>query len=205
MRCSKQQFDTQKALVDQLVAQTHSDQAAIESAKATLDYTDMVAPLTGLTGIRQVDEGNIVHATDTTGIVVITQIKPIAVLFSLPQQELPDLNKGMVKGALPVQAMGADGTSVADTGKVVVINNQVDQTTGTVQLKAELSQYGHSALARAVHQCAGSHQHAAPGRGRADRGGPARAGRYLRLCRQGRQHGCHAPRHDASSRMTSRP
>jgi multidrug efflux system membrane fusion protein len=132
----KQQVDTQKALVDQLVAQTQSDQALIESAKATLDYTDVVAPLTGLTGIRLVDEGNIVHATDTTGIVVITQIKPISVLFSLPQQELPDLNKGMLKGALPVQAMGADGTSVADTGKVVVINNQVDQTTGTVQLKA---------------------------------------------------------------------
>ena len=132
----KQQVDTQKALVDQLVAQTQSDQALIESAKATLDYTDVVAPLTGLTGIRMVDEGNIVHATDTTGIVVITQIKPISVLFSLPQQELPDLNKGMLKGILPVQAMGADGTSVADTGKVEVINNQVDQTTGTVQLKA---------------------------------------------------------------------
>jgi len=115
----------------------HSDQASINNAKANLDYTDVVAPLTGLTGIRQVDEGNIVHASDTTGIVVITQIKPIAVLFSLPQQNLPELNKGMAEGTLPVQALAADNTSVVDTGKLTVINNQVDQTTGTVQLKAE--------------------------------------------------------------------
>src|SRR6516162_9596330 len=85
----------QKAQVDQLTAQTQSDQASINNAKATLDYTDVVAPLTGLTGLRLVDEGNIVHASDTTGLVVITQIKPIAVLFNLPQQDLPDLNKGM--------------------------------------------------------------------------------------------------------------
>jgi membrane fusion protein, multidrug efflux system len=133
----KQQVDTTKALVDQYTALVQSDQASINNAKANLDYTDVVAPLTGLTGIRQVDEGNIVHATDTTGIVVITQIKPIAVLFSLPQQNLPELNKGMAEGTLPVQALAADNTTVVDTGKVTVINNQVDQTTGTVQLKAE--------------------------------------------------------------------
>jgi multidrug efflux system membrane fusion protein len=134
----KQQLDTTKSLVDQYTAQTQSDQASINNAKATLDYTDVVAPITGLTGIRQVDEGNIVHASDTTGIVTITQIKPIAVLFNLPQQNLPDLNKGMAESVLQVQALGGpDGTSVVDTGKVVVINNQVDQTTGTVQLKAE--------------------------------------------------------------------
>jgi multidrug efflux system membrane fusion protein len=133
----KQQVDTQKATVDQLTAQTQSDQASINNVKATLDYTDVVAPITGLTGIRLVDEGNIVHASDTTGLVVITQIKPIAVLFNLPQQQLPDLNKGMAAGQLPVQAIAADGTAVIDSGKVVVINNQVDQTTGTVQLKGE--------------------------------------------------------------------
>jgi multidrug efflux system membrane fusion protein len=133
----KQQVDTQKALVDQLTAQTHSDQASIESARATLDYTDVVAPLTGLTGIRQVDEGNIVHASDTTGIVVITQIRPISLLFSLPQQNLPELIRGRMRGELLVQAMGGDGATVVDSGKLSVINNQVDQTTGTVQLKAE--------------------------------------------------------------------
>jgi multidrug efflux system membrane fusion protein len=132
-----QQVDTQKALVDQLLAQTQADQAAIENAKAILDYTDVVAPIAGITGIRMVDQGNIVHATDATGIVNITQIKPIAVLFNLPQQELPDLNKAMARGPLTLQAMGDDGTTVVDDGHVMIINNQVDQTTGTVQLKAE--------------------------------------------------------------------
>jgi multidrug efflux system membrane fusion protein len=133
----KQQVDTQKSLVDQLTAQTQSDQGAIDNAKAILNYTDMVAPIAGLTGIRQIDAGNIVHAADTTGLVVITQIKPIAVLFNLPQLDLPALNKGMSLGQLPVQALASDGTTVIDSGKVVVINNQVDQTTGTVQLKGE--------------------------------------------------------------------
>jgi len=133
----KQQVDTQRATVDQLTAQTQSDQASINNAKASLDYTDVVAPLTGLTGLRLVDEGNIVHASDTAGLVVITQIKPIAVLFNLPQQQLPALNKGMAAGQLPVQAIAADGTTMLDRGKVTVINNQVDQTTGTVQLKGE--------------------------------------------------------------------
>jgi membrane fusion protein, multidrug efflux system len=133
----KQQVDTQKSLVDQLTAQVQADQGGIDNAKATLGYTDVVAPIAGLTGIRQIDEGNIVHTTDTTGLVTITQIKPIAVLFSLPQQNLPALNKAMSQGRLAVQALAADGTSVLDDGDVVVINNQVDQTTGTVQLKGE--------------------------------------------------------------------
>jgi multidrug efflux system membrane fusion protein len=136
---NKQQADTQKAMVDQFTAQVQFDQAAIDNAKAILDYTDVVAPIPGLTGIRQVDEGNIVHTTDTTGIVTITEIKPITVLFNLPQQNLAALNKGMAQASLPVQALGPDGTSVIDNGKVVVINNQVDQTTGTVQLKAEFA------------------------------------------------------------------
>jgi multidrug efflux system membrane fusion protein len=133
----KQQVDTQKSLVDQLTAQVQGDQGGIDNAKATLGYTDVVAPIAGLTGIRQIDEGNIVHTTDTTGLVTITQIKPIAVLFSLPQQNLPALNKAMSQGRLAVQALAADGTTLLDDGEVVVINNQVDQTTGTVQLKGE--------------------------------------------------------------------
>jgi len=134
---NKQQYDTQKAMVDQLTAQTQFDQAAIDNAKAILDYTNVVAPIAGLTGIRQVDEGNIVHATDATGIVTITQIKPITVLFNLPQQNLAALNKAQSQAPLSVLAVAPDGTTVVDNGKVVVINNQVDQTTGTVQLKAE--------------------------------------------------------------------
>ena len=134
---NKQQLDTQRALVSQLEAQVKVDQAAIDNARAVLSYTDVVAPIAGRTGIRLVDEGNLVKASDTTGIVVITQIRPISVFFSLPQQELPELNRGLAEGPLPVDALGADGKTVLDHGKVLVIDNQVDQTTGTIKLKAE--------------------------------------------------------------------
>ena len=134
---NKQQLDTQKALVSQLEAQVNLDQASIDNARAILSYTDIIAPITGRTGIRLVDEGNLVRAADTTGIVILTQLKPISVFFSLPQQNLPDLTKGMAEGPLPVDALTADGKSALDKGKVLVIDNQVDQTTGTVKLKAE--------------------------------------------------------------------
>src|SRR5215470_1671233 len=133
---NKQQLDTQRALVAQLEAQVKADQAAIDNARAILSYTDITAPIAGRTGIRLVDEGNLVRAADTTGIVVITQIKPITVLFNLPQQELPQLTRGMSEGPLPLDALGQNGKPV-DKGKVLVIDNQVDQTTGTVKLKAE--------------------------------------------------------------------
>jgi len=134
---NKQQLDTQKALVSQLEAQVKLDQASIDNARAILSYTDVVAPITGRTGIRLVDEGNLVRAADTTGIVILTQLRPISVFFSLPQQNLPDLTKGMAEGPLPADALTADGKSALDRGKVLVIDNQVDQTTGTVKLKAE--------------------------------------------------------------------
>jgi multidrug efflux system membrane fusion protein len=134
---NKQQFDTQKALVDQNVAQVQSDQAAIESARATLGYTNIVAPLTGRTGIRQVDEGNIVHASDTTGIVVITQLQPISVMFNLPQQDLDRVNAAFAKGALEVDALRSDSNEVIDRGTLTVVDNQVDASTGTVKLKAD--------------------------------------------------------------------
>jgi multidrug efflux system membrane fusion protein len=134
---NKQQVDTQRALVAQLEAQVRSDQAVIDNARAILSYTDISAPIEGRTGIRQVDVGNIVKPSDTTGIVVITQIRPISVFFNLPQQEVAALNRGMAEGQLPVQAMAADGKTPVDSGKVQVIDNQVDQTTGTVRIKAE--------------------------------------------------------------------
>jgi membrane fusion protein, multidrug efflux system len=134
---TKQQLDTQKALVDQLVAQVQLDQAAIDNAKAILSYTDIISPLAGRTGIRMVDEGNIVRASTSTGIVILTQLRPISILFNLPQQELPNLTKGLAEGPLPIDALGADGKTTIDKGKVTVIDNQVDQTTGTVKLKAE--------------------------------------------------------------------
>jgi multidrug efflux system membrane fusion protein len=134
---NKQQLDTQRAMVSQLQAQVQLDQAAIDNARAILSYTDVIAPITGRTGIRQIDEGNIVKAADATGIVILTQLRPISIFFNLPQQELPDLNKALAEGSLPVDALGPDGKTPLDTGKVVVIDNQIDQTTGTVKLKAE--------------------------------------------------------------------
>ena len=134
---NKQQLDTQRALVSQLEAQIKLDQAAVDNARAVLSYTEIVAPIAGRTGIRLVDAGNLVRGTEATGIVILTQLRPISVFFSLPQQHLPELTKGMAEGQLPVAALTADGKSALDKGKVMVIDNQVDQTTGTVKLKAE--------------------------------------------------------------------
>jgi membrane fusion protein, multidrug efflux system len=133
---SKQQADTQKALVAQLEAQVQGDQAAIDNTKATLAYTIIKAPIDGRTGIRLVDQGNILHASDVNGIVVITQIKPISVIFNLPQQQLRPVNAAMAKGAVAVNALEADNTTVIDKGTIEVIDNEVDQTTGTIKFKA---------------------------------------------------------------------
>jgi multidrug efflux system membrane fusion protein len=134
---SKQQADTQRAVVAQQEALVNADQAAIENAQATLGYTKIIAPLSGRAGLRQVDQGNIVHASDATGLVVITQLQPITVQFSLPQQQIVRVNAASAKGALSVDVFGNDGTTVADTGKLTGIDNQVDPTTGTLKLKAE--------------------------------------------------------------------
>jgi membrane fusion protein, multidrug efflux system len=134
---SKQQADTQKSLVAQQEALVNADQAAIDNAAATLSYTKIIAPLSGRAGLRQVDQGNIIHAADTTGLVVITQLQPIAVLFSLPQQQIVRANAAAAKGTLQVDVFGNDGVTVIDTGTLTGIDNQVDITTGTVKLKAE--------------------------------------------------------------------
>jgi multidrug efflux system membrane fusion protein len=134
---NKQQLDTQRALVTQLEAQVKLDQAAMDNARAILSYTEIVAPIAGRTGIRLVDAGNLVRGAEATGIVILTQLRPISVFFSLPQQNLPELTKGMAEGELPVDALTTDGKSALDKGKVRVIDNQVDQTTGTVKLRAE--------------------------------------------------------------------
>ncbi len=134
---SKQQADTQRAVVAQQEALIKADQAAIDNAQATLGYTKIVAPISGRAGLRQVDQGNIIHAADATGLVIITQLQPIAVQFSLPQQQIVRVNAASAKGTLEVDAFGNDGITVADTGKLTGIDNQVDQTTGTLKLKAE--------------------------------------------------------------------
>ena len=133
----RQQLDTQKMTVAQQEAQVKLDQAQIDNAKAILDYTSIVAPISGRTGIRQVDQGNIVHASDASGIVVITQLQPISVLFTLPQQQLGEVNRAFAVGALPVDAFGPDNKTVVETGELKVVDNQVDSSTGTIKLKAE--------------------------------------------------------------------
>jgi multidrug efflux system membrane fusion protein len=134
---SKQQYDTQRAVVAQQEALVNADQAAIDNAQATLGYTKIIAPLSGRAGLRQVDQGNIIHASDATGLVIITQLQPIAVQFSLPQQQIVRVNAASAKGALNVDVFGNDGTTVIDTGVLKGIDNQVDPTTGTLKLKAE--------------------------------------------------------------------
>ena len=134
---SAQQADTQRATVANLEALVKSDQAAIDNAQATLGYTKVVAPLSGRAGLRQVDQGNIVHASDATGVVVITQLQPIGVWFSLPQQQIVRVNSASGVGTLAVDVFANDGKTVADTGTLTAVDNQVDQTTGTVKLKAE--------------------------------------------------------------------
>jgi multidrug efflux system membrane fusion protein len=134
---SKQQADTQRAVVAQQEALVNADQAMIDNAQATLGYTKIIAPLSGRAGLRQVDQGNIIRASDPTGLVIITQLQPIAVQFSLPQQQIVRVNAASAKGALSVDVFGNDGTTVVDTGKLTGIDNQVDPTTGTLKLKAE--------------------------------------------------------------------
>ena len=132
---SAQQADTQKAQVAQVQAQIQQDQAAIDTAKTTLDYATIRAPIDGRTGIRLVDAGNIVHAGDATGLVTIAQVRPIAAVFNLPQQLLGQINAAQARAPLKLEAFNPDTHKVTDTGVLQVVDNTVDQTTGTVKLK----------------------------------------------------------------------
>jgi multidrug efflux system membrane fusion protein len=133
---AQQQVDDQQTQVDQVRATVGIDQAQVETARLNLDYASIRSPLDGVTGIRQVDAGNIVHAGDAGGIVVITQLDPIAVLFTLPQDDLPRVSEAMGKGELTVDALSRDGGARLGTGKVLLVDNQINQTTATIRLKA---------------------------------------------------------------------
>jgi multidrug efflux system membrane fusion protein len=135
---SHQQVDTQQALVAHSVAALSQDEAAIAAARLNLDFTTIRAPIEGRTGLRMVDAGNLVHANDTAGLVMITQIHPIAVVFTLPQTNLPGIQAAMAKGTLPVYAYDDDGALLA-TGELMTIDNMIDQTTGTIKLKAKFA------------------------------------------------------------------
>ena len=132
----KQQADTQRALVAQYEAQVRADQATIDNTKAILGYTTIRSPLDGRTGIRLVDAGNLVQANGANGIVVITQIKPISVVFTLAQQNLRAVTTALARGPLDAQAFDSGLTTTVARGQVTVVDNQVDPATGTVKIKA---------------------------------------------------------------------
>ena len=136
---SQQQVDTQKASADQLEGAVRADQAAIDNAKLNLVYSHITAPLSGRIGLRLVDVGNMVHAADTNPLLVITQLQPIAVLFTLPEDQLQVVSKHMHQGTLPVEAYSRDDQTKLATGTLLTIDNQIDQTTGTGRLKAMFS------------------------------------------------------------------
>jgi multidrug efflux system membrane fusion protein len=142
---SKQTVDTQRATVDQLTAQLKVDQALIDNARTQLEYTHIVSPIDGRTGIRLIDPGNIVHAADTTGIVVVTQVQPIAVIFTLPEEELSQVAAALAAGPVKVNTMTRGGGPELDEGTLSLIDNQIDQATGTVKLKA-IFKNAHNAL-----------------------------------------------------------
>jgi multidrug efflux system membrane fusion protein len=133
---SKQQYDTQASTSGQFEGSVQADQAAIDSAKLNLVYTRITAPISGRVGLRQVDPGNMVHASDANGMFVITQLEPIAVLFTLPEDQLPSVQNQMRKGTLRVEALNRDNQTSLDTGRLLTIDNQIDPTTGTGRLKA---------------------------------------------------------------------
>jgi multidrug efflux system membrane fusion protein len=133
---SKQTVDDQRGMVGSLTAQVKSDAATVENARTQLDYTRITSPIQGRTGIRLVDPGNIVHAADTTGIVVVTQVQPISCIFTLPEDALPRVTAALVAGPVTVTAMSRDGKIELDHGIVALIDNQIDQSTGTIRIKA---------------------------------------------------------------------
>jgi multidrug efflux system membrane fusion protein len=141
---TRQQLDTQRSTVAQLNAQIAADDAAITNAQTQLDYTQVKAPISGVVGLRQVDIGNIVNSATQTGIVSIAQVEPIAVIFTAPEDQLPYISEAQAVSPLKVIAITTDGKKVLAEGKLAVINNQVDTTSGTIRLKAVFDNKNHA-------------------------------------------------------------
>ncbi|HLG87455.1 MAG TPA: efflux RND transporter periplasmic adaptor subunit [Alphaproteobacteria bacterium] len=140
---SRQQLDTQESTVASLTASVQADAATVENARVQLGYTDITAPLDGRTGIRLVDQGNIVHAADPGGLVVITQLDPIAVIFTLPQDKLPAVNAALAQGPLAVIVDSRDNETELGRGTLELVDNQIDPATGTIRLKARFPNPAH--------------------------------------------------------------
>ncbi len=208
---SAQTADTQRATVAQDVAQVAQDQAQIDNARTQLSYTTITAPIDGRTGLRQVDQGNIVHAADTTGIVVLTTLHPIAVIFTLPQQQLPQVAAAMAAGtpealALPQDVSMRPNAAVLDRGTLAVLDNQVDPHHRHDQAEGAVPEPETAALARRVRDRAAAGR--APTQGAtvvpeaAVQRGPQGA---YRLCRRRRPAGAAAHRHRSATRICPAP
>jgi multidrug efflux system membrane fusion protein len=140
---SSQLSDTQKAQVAQLQAAIKADEALIAQAEVQLSYTRLTSPIPGVTGVRQIDIGNIIHPTDPNGLVVVTQVEPISLIFTLPQEQLPQIQAQMAKGPLTVITYSQDDKIKLEEGTLLLVNNQIVQTTGTIQLKATFANTAH--------------------------------------------------------------
>jgi multidrug efflux system membrane fusion protein len=136
---TQQLVDNEHAQIAELTASVQSDEAAIEGAQVQLGYTRLTSPINGVTGIRQIDIGNIIHPTDTNGLVVVTQLQPISVIFTLPQTDLLRLQQHMDHGPLTAISYGQDNRTLLDQGTLLLLDNQINQTTGTLQLKANFA------------------------------------------------------------------
>src|SRR3954471_9853804 len=141
---TRQQTDTQRSTVAQLTAQIEADNAAVSNAQTQFDYATVKAPISGIAGLRQVDVGNIVNAATQTGIVTIAQIEPIAVIFTAPEEQLPDIKAALAVAPPKTIALSTDGKRVLSTGTLALINNQVDTSSGTIRLKAVFDNKDHA-------------------------------------------------------------
>ena len=136
---TQQNVDTQQAKVDQLVATIDADQGAIDSAQTQLSYATITAPIDGRVGFRQVDAGNIIHANDPNPLTVLTQIRPVVATFTLPQKNLAEVRAAMLRGPVAVAAYDQDNNKELATGRLMLIDNEIDQTTSTIRLKANFA------------------------------------------------------------------
>jgi membrane fusion protein, multidrug efflux system len=136
---TQQNVDSQQAKVDQLKATIDGDQAAIENAQTELSYTAITAPIDGRVGFRQVDAGNIIHANDQNPLTVLTQIRPAVATFTLPQKDLADVRAAMGRGSVPALAFDQDNNRQIAAGELLLVDNQIDQTTSTIRLKARFA------------------------------------------------------------------
>jgi multidrug efflux system membrane fusion protein len=136
---TQQNLDTQQAKVDQLKATIDGDQGAIESAQTQLSYTTITAPIDGRVGFRQVDAGNIIHANDQNPLTVLTQVRPVVATFTLPQKDLADVRAAMLRGSVPALAFDQDNIRQLAAGELLLVDNQIDQSTSTIRLKARFA------------------------------------------------------------------